>query len=281
MRVVTLVFVIVGGAADAVSAQPEATLFAPGTISTEALEYGATFSPSGDTLYFTRRASFDDQPQIYRSVREANGWSNPTSVSFSHAAGDEFPFVAADGRSIYFSSARPVDGVDQRDRNDLWVVERSGDSWGEPRHLGGDFSTPDIDSHPVVTEEGLFFHSRRSGGTGGVDAYVAARLPDGWARPVPLPFNSPATDGEVVPMPHGGLVFYSDRDGGFGRGDLYRVERRGDGWSAPENLGPVINTPAWEWAPSFHPDGRFVFARLSEDGSRSDLYLVRLPESGR
>lgn len=256
--------------------QEEPTLFGEGVISTDAVEYGATFEADGRTVWFTRRASFDEAPQIYVSVLEGGSWSEPVRAPFSHAAGDEFPSLSADGSRLYFSSTRPVDGVDQRDRNDLWFVERTGEGWStEPVHLGGALSTLDVDSHPVEVQEGLYFHSRRADGRGGVDAYFAAGARDEWESPTLLDFNSEATDGEVVPAPGGeGVVFYSDRRGGFGRGDLYFVQQEAGSWGEAENLGDGINTPDWEWAPTFMPDGRLVFARLSADGSDSDLYAV-------
>lgn len=278
---------VTAGVAPGASAQgvtPE--VLAPGVVSTSAIEYGAAFSPSGDTLYFTRRATFDEAPAIVWTTRADEGWQEPRPVSFGHSAGDEFPFITSDGRRLYFSSARPVRGVDQRDRNDLWLVERTGDGWSEARHLDGSLSTRDVDSHPVETPEGLFFHSRRAGGVGGVDAYFAPGESGAWGEPVPLPFNSTSVDGEVAPMKDGaGAVFYSDREGGAGRGDLYFVARRGSGWNEPVNLGAEINSQAWEWSPAFSPDGRtLIFGRLNESGDDSDLLVVRAwtpPEEGR
>ena len=45
------------------------------------------------------------------------------------------PFVTPDGDRIYFSSIRPVDGVQRADA-DLWMVQRSASGWSEPVHLG-------------------------------------------------------------------------------------------------------------------------------------------------
>ena len=181
--------------------------------------------------------------------------------------------------SPYFSSARALPGSEPNGTNDLWVSERTESGWSEPVHLGGELSTPDVDSHPVETQAGLYFHSRREGGAGAVDAYFAPGSPGQWGTPELLPFNSPRTDGEVTPTPDGDTaVFYSDRDGGFGRGDLYVVRRDASGWLAAENLGETINTDAWEWSPSLSPDGRMLlFGRLTTDASDSDIYVIPFP----
>lgn len=260
--------------ADPAVAQTQPEVIGEGVISTDQIEYGPTFTPSGDTLYFTRRASFREAPQIYWAARMVDGWTSPEPVSFSSEAGDEHPSLSPDGQRLYFSSTRPVDGVEQQ-RNDLWMVTKTPDGWSTPEHLGGSLSTPDIDSHPVETDAGLLFHSRRPGSES-VDAYLAPGRPGAWGEPVLLPFNSSAIDGEAAPHPSGrALVFYSERDGGHGRGDLYIVHRNGEAWGVPQNLGPAINTDAWEWTPTFTPDGsRLAFSRLTPDGTDADLYLV-------
>lgn len=280
MRLVpVLALAVLAGTA---SSQPTPTVLGPGVISTAEIEYGPGFSPSGDTLYFTRRASFRVAPRILFSVRSGESWSDPSPVPFGHEAGDEFPYVTPDGSRIYFSSARPAPGRAENGRNDLWMVERRDGTWSEAVHLGGELSTDDIDSHPVVTPEGLYFHSRRSDGGGSVNAYFAAGRPDEWESPVLLSFNSGATDGEVAPRPAGGgAVFHSDREGGVGAGDLYWAPGSGRQWGAPVNLAGEINTNDWEWSPSWSPDGRLlVFGRLTADFGRSDLYTVtfRVPQ---
>lgn len=280
-RAMMLVIVFAGATAIPTTAQQLPQLLAEGVISTAQIEYGPAFSPSGDTLYFTRRAP-GVTPGLWQSVRSGSGWGDPQPVSFSSEYGDEYPSVSPDGQHLYFASVRPVNGVDPQDRNDLWVAHRTASGWSQPEHLGGDLSTPDVESHPVVTEDGLYFHSRREGGEGGVDAWFAPGPPGSWGPPVPLPFNSSATDGEVVLSPDGGTaVFYSDRPGGHGRGDLYRVDRTATGWGPPRNLGSTINSSAWDWTPTFSPDGRtLVFSRLLEDSSDADLWIVSFPPSG-
>ncbi len=250
----------------------EPEMIGPGVISTAALEYGPAFTAGGDTLYFTRRTSFREPPQIYWSVRDGNGWSEPSKVPFSSVEGDEFPSLSPDGQRLYFASKRPANGV-ARESNDMWFVARTAAGWSEPRHLGGELSTDDVDSHPVETEDGLYFHSRRAGGMGRVDAYFAAGSPGNWSSPVVLPFNSPQVDGEVVIRPGGGgAVFYSDRPGGHGRGDLYFAPRDGAGWGEPVNLGRVINAEGWSWTPTFLDANTLVFSRLNSAGDDSDLY---------
>jgi Tol biopolymer transport system component len=251
--------------------------FAPGVVSTEAIEYGPAFTPDGKTLYFTRRASWRDNPALYVTCFVDGAWQAPQVVAFSGTYSDEYPSLSPDGNRLYFASKRPVDGGETRDDNDLWFVERSPDGWGAPQHLAPPINGEHIDSHPHVTEDGtLYFHSGRSGGAGGVDIYRADFREGRFAEPTPLPFNSEATDGEAVVDPRGRfIIFYSERAGGRGKGDLFIVHNRDGVWSSARNLGDAVNTDEYEWTPALSPDGRYLFyAYLA--GNDSDIHQVDL-----
>jgi Tol biopolymer transport system component len=74
--------------------------------------------------------------------------------------------------------------------------------------------------------------------------------------------NSPADDGSPSISADGlELYFDSSRDGGFGGADIW-VARRAtteDDWGEPENLGPVVNSPANEVAVSISADGLALY----------------------
>jgi len=76
------------------------------------------------------------------------------------------------------------------------------------------------------------------------------------------------------------LIFASDRPGGYGGRDLYVSYRSDARWSVPQNLGPAINTAAWELYPSVSPDGRYLFLTRRPGGwdatDDSDIYWIRV-----
>lgn len=69
---------------------------------------------------------------------------------------------------------------------------------------------------------------------------------------------------------------------GYGSCDLYISYLTPGGWSAPENLGPVINTDAWESAPSLSPDKRDLYFSSNRPGGLggSDIYIARRQPDG-
>lgn len=78
-----------------------------------------------------------------------------------------------------------------------------------------------------------------------------------------------------------GLSLYitSNRPGGFGMTDLWVSHRANldDPWGAPANLGPSINTPFAEVAPTFSPDGHRLYFHSDRPGGcgSADMYVAR------
>jgi len=115
--------------------------------------------------------------------------------------------------------------------------------------------------HPQLTDAGsaLYFTLRKSDGS--ADVYVS-RLKNGrWQLPEPVAaWNSSAADiGPAISSGGREAYFYSNRPGGWGGFDLYVSRLEESGWSSPQNLGPLVNTPAHEYDPALDPDGRQLF----------------------
>ncbi len=64
------------------------------------------------------------------------------------------------------------------------------------------------------------------------------------------------------------LYFISDRPGGFGDFDIWVSHRPtvDDPWGTPQDLGPNINTAAYESAPTFSPNGHWLFFGSNRPG---------------
>jgi len=92
-----------------------------------------------------------------------------------------------------------------------------------------------------------------------------------FSEPVNLgaPVNSTSGDYGAYPSADGlSLYFSSDRSGGQGKYDLWVVTRptTNDPWQSPENLGPVVNSSAWESAPCISPDGLSLYFEIFRSG---------------
>ncbi|WP_421764609.1 OmpA family protein [Ekhidna sp.] len=74
-------------------------------------------------------------------------------------------------------------------KEDLYVIEYLGSSWGHMTNLGSIVNTKDQEITPYLATDNktLFFSSDRTGGKGGYDIYMTERLDDtwqNWTRPI-------------------------------------------------------------------------------------------------
>jgi len=237
--------------------------FGDGMINTEADVYGPTFTPDGRTIYYTLRKDRDGHESIVFSRFEDGRWTPPETASFSTHAYDKEPYLSPDGRRMFFASTRPQMEGDERTAFDIWVVDRAGDGWGEPRRLGPAVNGPGYDNYPAVAANGnLYFGSEREAGRGRLDIYVS-RFVNGEYQPAEnlgAGINTAATDTDPYIAPDESfIIFTSTRDGTRGEGDLYVSRRENGAWTAPRHLGDVVNGASFDYTPFVSPDGRYLF----------------------
>jgi len=172
------------------------------------------------------------------------------------------------------SEAEPMGFVLQADRF-------ASSEWSEPVNLGAPVNSSANDMNAALSPDELsvYFVSLRAGGLGGADIWVSRRAsPDSpWEEPVDLGPNVNSSGLEASPSlsMDGHLLFFSsDRPGGQGSNDIY-VARRADksddlSWGPPVNLGPDVNTAAFE--------GGGVYLQSAEEGS-ANFYFIRGPNT--
>jgi WD40-like Beta Propeller Repeat len=242
-------------------------VFLPGLVSTEQEEYHVTFSPGGRLMLWARGEvffPFSRQATIVSSEWRDGRWTPAQVAPFSGQYSDLDPAFSPDGRYLFFSSSRPVNGVPREDV-DLWVVERTRHGWGEPRHLGDAVNSPGDELYPSVDAEGtLYFGSDRDFASSGFDIYRAERRADGNYGPaesIGAPINTAAWEFNPSITPDGRTLLFTNigRPDNFGFGDLYVSKLGRNGWSEPRNLGPVVNTELDEYHPWLSPDCKELF----------------------
>ena len=107
----------------------------------------------------------------------------------------------------------------------------------------------------------LYFISRRTGGQGLYDIWVAQReTVDGeWGTPVNLgsPVNTSTWEWSAC-LSADGLELYFDIQPSYGSSSDIWITRRAtkdDVWGIPEKLGPMVNSPSGDSEPYVSPDG--------------------------
>ena len=159
-------------------------------------------------------------------------------------------------------------------------------TFGAPTNLGSAVNSSAHDGSPDISADGLtlYFDSYyRPGGLGRWDIWVTTvQTKDGnWdtAVPLPPPVNSEFGDsGPCISADRLSLYFASDRPGTYGSYDIWVTTRPAlnDPWAAPINLGPTVNSGAYDNHPSISADGlSLYFDSYRPDGYGSaDLYVT-------
>jgi Tol biopolymer transport system component len=235
-------------------------------------------------LYFHSEEP-DGEIRVARRATPGDEWGPSTNLgpTVNSPSYDGGPSISADGLSLYFGSDRPG-GYGW---GDLWVTTRAttDDNWGTPVNLGASVNTGGAFGASISADElELYFHSDRPGGYGALDIWVTTRatVTDNWGTPVNLgpDFNTSAQDNWPGISPDGLLLFFgSNRSGGAGSWDLYMARRATtkDPWGSPMNLGPMVNSTAWEVGPKVSPDGSMLYFHSPRPGGLGGCDIWQVP----
>lgn len=152
-----------------------------GDINTDNWESQANLTSDGRFMLFaSNRAGGQGEADLYVSELTDEGWTKPVNLGSSiNTSGDErTPFIAADGKTLYFSS----DGLFGFGSYDLFVSKRLDDSWtkwSKPVNMGKYINTLGGDTYFSIPESGSRAYIVGSGGieTNGSDDIFEFILP--------------------------------------------------------------------------------------------------------
>jgi hypothetical protein len=223
---------------------PAPEIFAPGEISGPANDGAPTFSPDGNTLFFTRTTA---QWTVIVESHKVNGhWSHPMVAPFSGEWPDSSPAMSPDGSYLVFQSTRPKVPLTDATRpkpgepipgivSNLWRVDRVGAGWSEPKRLpdavnvagqsiwkpslAADGTTMDVD--PEIAPDGsflVFVSAGRIPGNTKDHLFVVLKRGEGWGPVTPIryagdekPYGFSTDDEPRLGPDHRTLYFSSDR----------------------------------------------------------------------
>ena len=242
------------------------TVFARGIVSTHYKELNASFSPDGNELFFSKHLIHSpDKRYVIMHMKQVNGqWTKPEVAPFSEQFSNVDPCYSPDGRRLFFVSDRPVPGIEGLTRHEIWIVDKTADGWSEPYHAGPQVSSPGSEVHAVLTlNDTIYFSTEGMGGVGHKDIFCARFEKGQIVEPRNLgeAINSLFMESDCLVDPRENfLIFCSNRLGGFGSGDLYISFHKKDGtWTNAQNMGNVINSSEFEYAPMLSPDQKYLF----------------------
>ena len=257
-----------------------AKLFAKGIVSSDSLEHSSpAISPDGKTIIWT--VIYRYKPAFLLESKNQNAvWTDPSPPSFSYPGADDFyPSFSADGKTLYFSSRRPMPpGYPPTSDMRIWIVNKTARGWGQAVPFDTTVSRGEEYAHSVSKNGSIYFSFRRDGGRT-FDIAFSKKIKTGYTKPQPLPAGVNTTyyeDGPFIAPDESYLIFESGRPEGIeGSIDLYICFRQKDGtWTNPKNMGPKINTKFAERFAKVSPDGKYLFFGSNKGGDLFDIYWI-------
>lgn len=127
----------------------------------------------------------------------------------------------------------------------------------------------------------IFFASKREGGQGGLDLYMARKLPNGaWALAQNLDMlNTPYNEDFPFMAPDGKTIYFASQGhNSMGGYDIFTStwNEEENTWSPPKNLGYPVNTTDDNRTISFTENNRIAYVSAYREGGAGDLDIWRV-----
>ena len=207
-------------------------------INTKYNEGLVSFSPDGNTMFFSRESFYEkdfqkkskfkySQLYIYKATKVSNEWTDVKGLSINNKNYTvKNPSVSQDGKTLYFASNMP-NGFGNFDIYKSSIKENG--TLGKPKNLGPKINTNGQEMFPFISNKDiLYFSSDTHLGLGGMDVFYSKMVNQKFTevKNIGIPINSNADD----------FAFYinedtqegyisSNRNGGKGSDDIYAIKK--------------------------------------------------------
>lgn len=260
-------------------------------VNSKYYEMAPYITPDGKKLFFVRA----DDPENTLSPQTPN-----QDIWFSKSLGNGmwdkaqhlgFPFNTSRYSSIIGQSSdcntRYIKGYYKKGefvKNGFSVSYLKEDGWTDPRG----FDVPKYEkmqksktiSNSISASNNILMMAfSEDASSDAHDIYVSILKDGDWSKPLKLgpKINTPYSDGTpFLASDNVTLYFSSDKPGGYGSADIYMSKRLDDtwqNWTDPVNLGPQINSNAWDAYFTIPASGDYFY--MIKDG---DLVKIKAKE---
>ena len=243
-------------------------IFAPGIISISGRsEYGVSFTPNLDEMYFTVQKKFGVPADIYFSKLENKKWTVFKKANFTKGekAGEMEPNVSYDGNKIYFT-AYDADFTD----TSIWYVNRVNNGWSKAIKIDAPFNKDEVMTSTVAKNGDIFYTNLSKKFRTHVSTNINGKYPKNLEAEIEFgahAFISPSQDYLIVDA--------RNKDDKNQKADLYVYFKKKDGtWSKPINLGTKVNSKFDETVATVTPDGKYLIFSRRSIGNELNLYWV-------
>ena len=118
------------------------------------------FSPDLKEYYYTISDKNFEAFEVY-VIKKSNGnWSEPEKAFFNSKYSEHGMSFSPNGKTLYFSSTRPVDIDGINPTWHIWKSDKVNGEWNEPSFVDIPNLRDKLVSHPTITNSGtLYFHT--------------------------------------------------------------------------------------------------------------------------
>ncbi|MDE5421426.1 hypothetical protein L3073_04325 [Ancylomarina sp. DW003] len=201
-------------------------------LNTKDHDASISISADGQEIYVYKAGYYNNNESnggdIYVSKLNGTNWTRPQKLhtDINSPSKESHISIAADGRTIYFSSNRPGG----YGKMDIYSVKKlPNGKWGPAQNLGPNINTIYDDEAPFIHHDGisLYFSSKGHKTMGGFDVFKATFEGGHWSKPknIGFPINSTKEDIYYTPSPDGKRAYMASyRKGSYGRADIFKIE---------------------------------------------------------
>jgi len=238
-------------------------LFAPDILSDGFNNRDMAMMPDGSEIYYAINMMRFEISTIMVIYRRNGQWSKPEVAPFATDKNYKFlePAISPDGSKFFFVKSKRGGNF-----NDIWVMNRKDNGWGQATKLGSKINTDVSETFPSITKDGTLYFSRADKENLQIEHIYRARFINGqYSEPEKLPenVNSGQTQFNAFVAQDESYLIVSvyGRKDTLGSIDYYIVYRnKNDEWSKPINMGDKINTPsAQEYSAYVSRDNKYLF----------------------
>jgi len=228
----------------------------------------------------------------YANPSPDGGWQDVQRLGFplNNSQSNAMGGASADGNTMLLFGT--YNQGDYFNPEGVSLAYRTDDGWSHPEavHPENYYNISTATTFMLLPNgKGIIMSIERADTYGSNDLYMVFRRDDGsWSEPqnMGMGVNSPGFDfGAYLAADGRTLYFASWTWPGYGQADIFMSKRLDDtwlNWSEARNLGPGVNTEAFEGSFVISGDGTKAYISSSEDSyGRADIFTVDVPESLR
>ncbi|MEM9718682.1 MAG: hypothetical protein AAGA10_05525 [Bacteroidota bacterium] len=217
-----------------------------------------TFNPDLTAYYYTISDKKFENFQVFKIEKDKGVWSEPERAFFDSKYDEHGMSFSPDGKTLYFSSTRPVNKEGVVQTWHIWKSDKVKGKWNEPVFVDIPNLRTKLVSHPTITHSGtLYFHSSNLDYSE-MDIYQSKKIKGNFTEAKKASISTNSESGKCTPFVAANeayLIFASIGN----QLDLLISFNDGKGkWTNTRKLNDKINDSG-QGNPYVTPDNKFLF----------------------